>query len=57
MKPAFKACFWALSCVTTLSLHAQLHYTLTNTDSSAERVRITIKPAAALPTPVVFIMP
>lgn len=57
MKPAFKACFLALSCVATLSLHAQLHYTLTYTDSSAESVRITIKPAAALPTPVVFIMP
>lgn len=57
MNPAYKACFLALSCVAVQSLRAQMRYTLTYTDSSAQVVRVTIEPAAPLLTPVVFIMP
>lgn len=57
MNPICKASFLALCCVVTLSPRAQLHYTLSYTDSSAALVRVTIEPAVPLRTPVVFIMP
>lgn len=57
MKLACKACSLLLSCATMVSLHAQLHYTLTYSDSSVEKVRVTVESAAPLRTPVVFIMP
>ncbi|HEV2478200.1 MAG TPA: hypothetical protein VGS79_00990 [Puia sp.] len=40
-----------------LSLHAQMHYTLTYSDGSAQKVRVTIEAPAPLQTPVVFITP
>ena len=57
MFPSCQACFLALSCLITLSLRAQLHYTLTYTDSSAEKVWVTIEAAMPLRAPVVLIMP